>query len=699
MSKKFTQKEASTLIGKIFFNKYKIIKIISFGAFGCVFQGIFLESKEQIAIKIEKKTNINYLESECHFLLSLNGPGIPQVKSFGVSGHYFILVLELLGKSLYMILHETKKPFTLKDVCMIAIQSINRLEFVHSKYIIHRDIKPQNFLIGYKDPFTIYLIDFGLSRKYRSSQTKRHLPYSKCKTMTGTAEFISHNVMNGICSTRRDDLESLGLILIYLKNASFPWDSNINMNNLQKFYYIIQKRRETTLEQWCKNLPKQFFDYLNYCRNLHFQEDPNYEYLKNLFKSVMEENNFLNDLKFSWIKEKEYKKMNLKELSKEKIEKTPREPKRKESRTQRLFKRIQNSFSNDKILQKAVKETKSVAAESYNPFIKNKYSSGFLNLNNKENKENMQEVFKHDDTTKKVNINDITGNNDNISKKILNTEGKEFNKEKKIKYIIPLKNDNHNNNLYNNNKDEIEFNDLNYKKVNNTCFNKNNSCVNFEKEIKKSPEVTKYENNCKYKLKKYSCPRKPNKKIIINESNNYNNFNLNLTENRGYCNIGGASNCNMTELMNKNSMQKNENKINLKYNKKILELNCTNNANNNYSNKYNCYNNNYLFSYNKLKNSPSSTTIDLTIDPNNSNQINQKKNFPIRALNSTSKVNVDQFFYDKINTENKKIYNNVLNNKNQFKMLNLNNNPAKLYKKQISLEGNEYNAYQFSNFN
>ena len=139
---------------QIFFNKYKLQKLINKSAFSYVYKGINIINKELVAIKIENKiTMINILESEAYILFNLKGFGIPNVISFGKSGKYNILVEELLGPSLGEILKlkRIKNGFPIKEICMIALQGLDRLEYIHSKNIIHRDIKPHNFLIGRKD--------------------------------------------------------------------------------------------------------------------------------------------------------------------------------------------------------------------------------------------------------------------------------------------------------------------------------------------------------------------------------------------------------------------------------------------------------------------------------------------------------------------------------------------------------------------
>ena len=143
---------------QIIFNKYKLQKLVNKSAFSCVYRGINIKSKELVSIKLENRKSIyNLLESEAYFLIYLKGFGIPNIITYGKRGKYNILIQELLGPSLNDILklRKIKKKFPIKDTCMFALQALDRLEYIHSKYIIHRDIKPHNFLIGRKDPNVI----------------------------------------------------------------------------------------------------------------------------------------------------------------------------------------------------------------------------------------------------------------------------------------------------------------------------------------------------------------------------------------------------------------------------------------------------------------------------------------------------------------------------------------------------------------
>ena len=178
--------ESKSFYNRIIFKKYKIKKLMCKSVFSNVYEGINIKENIPVALKIEKKGKYELLETEAYLLMHLKGFGIPEVISFGKYGNYKVLVEELLGptvEDLWEKIAFKKDPFGrknmfLKDICMLAIQGLDRLEFIHSKNILHRDIKSKNFIIGKKEPNIIYIIDFGFSKKYRSSRTGKHLKFS-----------------------------------------------------------------------------------------------------------------------------------------------------------------------------------------------------------------------------------------------------------------------------------------------------------------------------------------------------------------------------------------------------------------------------------------------------------------------------------------------------------------------------------------
>ena len=213
--------------------------------------------------------------------------------------------MELLGKSLEDIFQQQEKKFSIKTVCMIGIQMIDRLEFIHNKNIIHRDIKPDNFVIGLDNKsHIIYILDFGLSKKYRSSRTHQHIKFTINKKLTGTARYASINALKGSEQSRRDDLEAIGYVLMYFLRGSLPWQGLHIHKGEDRYKKILAKKRSTTAEELCKGFPKEFVQYVDYTRNLDFEADPDYKYLRNLLVSALEKQNTKFDFWYDWVKEK-----------------------------------------------------------------------------------------------------------------------------------------------------------------------------------------------------------------------------------------------------------------------------------------------------------------------------------------------------------------------------------------------------------
>lgn len=284
-------------------NKFRLGRKLGSGSFGEIFLGTHIQTNEEVAIKLESvKTKHPQLlyESKLYRILQ-GGTGIPNVKWFGVEGDYNVLVMDLLGPSLEDLFNFCHRKLSLKTVLMLADQMINRVEYVHIKSFLHRDIKPDNFLMGLgKRANQVYMIDFGLAKKYRDSATHQHIPYRENKNLTGTARYASVNTHLGVEQSRRDDLESLGFVLMYFLKGSLPWQGLKAGTKKQKYEKISERKISTSIEALCRGYPTEFISYFHYCRSLRFEDTPDYQYLKRLFRDLFIREGFQFDYVFDW---------------------------------------------------------------------------------------------------------------------------------------------------------------------------------------------------------------------------------------------------------------------------------------------------------------------------------------------------------------------------------------------------------------
>jgi serine/threonine protein kinase len=409
------------MIGRKFFNKYTLMKKLGEGSFGAIYAA---RSEHNLyAIKLENKIKgQNLLENEAYIMSYLHGKRIPFIKSFGYSGEFNVLVMELMGKSLENIFENLPiKKMTVNCVGKLGLQMIEILEYIHNKHIIHRDIKPDNFVMGRGEKSKyLYLLDFGLAKKYRSSTTLKHYPMIKKKNLTGTARYASINALNGLTQSRRDDLEAVGYVLLYFLRGKLPWQGLHVKNKEDRYHRIMEIKMETTPNNLCKGFPKEFEEYVDYTRNLEYEQDPDYDYLKNLFYSILKEeknnseniydwdigNKTLNTITTSNTSQKAFL---LKDKEKEKEKEKQRERDKKENRNNN-FLDIQNIFN------KNINEFEECFNKPKNDRIAgNKFWSNTKNTNERFYH---SQIIQHSDTKKNINIELNTNKNQkNIAKK------------------------------------------------------------------------------------------------------------------------------------------------------------------------------------------------------------------------------------------------------------------------------------------
>ncbi|KII62869.1 Casein kinase I isoform alpha [Thelohanellus kitauei] len=289
---------ATTLIGE----RYEIMQSIGKGSFGEVFLAVDRLNKSKVAIKIEelvKERSQLTFESKIYKYLS-DGVNILNTKLYEIDRNTRALVMELLGPSIEELHKRCKCKFTLKTVCLLADQMISLLEYLHLRSIIHRDLKPDNFLMGLADTSKVYIVDFGLSKQYAVSRVSPHIEYRTKKHMIGTVRYASINSHLGIEQSRRDDLEALGYVLLYLFLGKLPWQGIQCNDKKRKYNLICERKLALTLDSLCRQVPEQFGEYMRYVYHLRFDQKPDYMLLRQLFRQMMQHNNIRVDNAFDW---------------------------------------------------------------------------------------------------------------------------------------------------------------------------------------------------------------------------------------------------------------------------------------------------------------------------------------------------------------------------------------------------------------
>jgi serine/threonine protein kinase len=263
-------------IPQVLLKHFEVKRKLGSGSFGDVLEATDTRTGAKVAIKIEPRNALHpQLEYERRVMEELKDiPGFPRIISFTWDRTHNMLIMERLNCSLEQLRERERGSLPLSYLLPIGIEALNRLDVFHTQGLAHRDIKPENFMIS-KD--VLYLIDFGLCKRVTDPETNQHIARRTDKTLAGTPRYASLRSHAGIEQSRRDDVESLVYMFVFLAKGSLPWQGRTD--------HVATIKSNTEMEVLCRDLPQCFLKTLQYARNLEFEEMPDYDTVRSWWKA------------------------------------------------------------------------------------------------------------------------------------------------------------------------------------------------------------------------------------------------------------------------------------------------------------------------------------------------------------------------------------------------------------------------------
>lgn len=282
-------------------HNYILLEKIGEGSFGIICAGIHKDTRDRVAIKLEKADNINFSQLLHEARLYQRLQWTPKVHWYGTVDTYNIMVMDLMGPSLEDLFQFCHKKFSVKTVLMLAKDMLAQVGMFHAHRYLHRDIKPNNFVMGLnKNTNRVHLIDFGLSKRYMDPNTQQHIDFKTGKNLTGTARYASMQAHDGCEQSRRDDLESLGYVWMYFLRGALPWQGMRGATKAERYQNIKKQKKLISDEELCKGFPHEFLMYFCYIRKLEFNSTPDYKYLHTLFVNAYRRKGYQDDGIYDW---------------------------------------------------------------------------------------------------------------------------------------------------------------------------------------------------------------------------------------------------------------------------------------------------------------------------------------------------------------------------------------------------------------